>query len=126
MASLYKNRGVWYIAVCSNGKRINKSLGTKDKSVAKQIKPFIETAILQEVKGFIESNAELTFPELVSRFLKASHPWAPRTYEMNRYILTAHLNGKPLPTNPTSRAIHIRHINQCWNWGLKIYVEHLA
>ena len=38
---------------------------------------------------------------------------------MNRYILTAHLDGKPLPTNPTSRAIHIRHINQCWNWGLK-------
>ena len=119
MASLYKNRGTWYIAVCHNGKRINKSLSTKDKAVAKQLKPFIETTILQQLKGITECNAELTFPELVSRFLKASHPWAPATYEMNRYILTAHLNGKPLPTNPTSRAIHIRHINQCWNWGLK-------
>ena len=29
------------------------------------------------------------------------------------------MNGDPLPENPTSRAIHIRHINQCWNWGIK-------
>ena len=35
---------------------------------------------------------------------------------MNRDILSSHLNGNPLPEYPTSRAIHIRHINQCWNW----------
>ena len=57
MASLYKNRGTWYLAVCIKGKRINKSLGTKDKTVAKRLKPFVETSILQEVKGFIESRA---------------------------------------------------------------------
>jgi integrase len=94
-------------------------LGTKDKKVAKALKTYVETSILQELTGFKESSLDLSFAELVSRFLKASHPWAPATYEMNRYILTAHLGGKPLPTNPTSRAIHIRHINQCWNWGLK-------
>ena len=119
MASLYKNGNYYYISINFEGKRTVKSLETKDKKVAKALKPFVETSILQELTGFKESNAELTFPELVNRFLKASHPWAPTTYEMNRYILTAHLDGKPLPTNPTSRAIHIRHINQCWNWGLK-------
>jgi len=40
------------------------------------------------------------------------------TYDLNRNILTSHLDGKPLPINPTSRAIHIRHMYQCWNWGL--------
>ena len=119
MASLYKNGNYYYLSVTFEGKRTVKSLGTKDKKVAKSLKPFVETSILQELIGFTESSLDLPFPELVSRFLKASHPWAPATYEMNRYILTAHLDGKPLPTNPTSRAIHIRHINQCWNWGLK-------
>jgi len=119
MASLYKNGNYYYISINFEGKRTVKSLGTKDKKVAKALKPFVETSILQELTGFKESSLDLSFAELVSSFLKASHPWAPATYEMNRYILTSHLGGKPLPTNPTSRAIHIRHINQCWNWGLK-------
>ena len=119
MASLYKKRNIWYISLSINHNRITRSLRTKDYTIAKSRKPIVETTILQELIGFTESSLDLPFPELVSRFLKASHPWSPRTYEMNRYILTAHLDGKPLPTNPTSRAIHIRHINQCWNWGLK-------
>jgi len=119
MASLYKKRNIWYISLAINNSRITRSLRTKDYAIAKSLKPIVETTILQELIGFTESSLDLSFAELVSRFLKASHPWAPATYEMNRYILTAHLDGKPLPTNPTSRAIHIRHINQCWNWGLK-------
>ncbi len=38
---------------------------------------------------------------------------------MNKMILEKHLNGDQLPSNQYSRAIYIRHINQCWNWGLK-------
>ena len=34
-------------------------------------------------------------------------------------ILNAHVDGRPLPSNSTSRAIHTRVINQCWRWGLK-------
>ena len=119
MASLYKNGNYYYISINFEGKRTVKSLGTKDKKVAKALKPYIEASILQELTGFKESSLDLSFSELVSRFLKARHPWAPPTYDMNRYILASHLDGKHLPTNPTSRAIHIRHINQCWNWGLK-------
>ena len=119
MASLYKNKNIWYLSVYHHGKRITKSLKTNDIKVAKRLKRYVETTILQELTGFTESSLDLSFSELVSRFLKASHPWAPATYEMNRYILSSHLNGNPLPENPTSRAIHIRHINQCWNWGLK-------
>ena len=119
MSSLYKNGSYYYLSINFEGKRTVKSLGTKDKKVAKALRPYVETVILQELTGFKESSLDLSFSELVERFLKANHPWSASTYEMNKYILTYHLDGKALPTNHTSRAIHIRHINQCWNWGLK-------
>ena len=78
-----------------------------------------ETTILQQLNGFTKSNAELSFNQLVDRFLKAPHPWSKSTYDLNKYILTSHLHDKELPTNPSSRATHIRHINQCWKWGYK-------
>ena len=61
---------------------------------------------------------ELSFAELVPLFLKANHPWSKATYGMNKNILESHLNGKPFPPILPPRA-HIRHINQCWSWGLK-------
>ena len=119
MASLYKNRGNWYLAICHQGKRINRSLGTKDKKVAKQLQPHIESLIILELTGIRKRNLNLTFSELVPRFLKAKHSWSSPTFDLNKYILTSHIKGNPLPSNPSSRATHIRHINQCWKWGLK-------
>ena len=114
MASLYKKRDVWYISLMVNQKRITKSLRTKDYNTAKRLKSLTETTILQQLNGFTKSNAELSFSQLVDRFLKAPHPWSKSTYDLNKYILTSHLHDKGLPTNPSSRATHIRHINQCW------------
>ena len=59
MASLYKNNGIWYIAVSHNGTRKCRSLKTKDNKVAKSIKSNAETIILQKLGGFIKSNAKL-------------------------------------------------------------------
>ena len=47
MASLYKNNGIWYIAVLHNGTRKCRSLKTKDIKVAKAIKLYAEIIILQ-------------------------------------------------------------------------------
>ena len=107
------------MAVCHQGKRINRSLGTKDKKVAKQLKSHVESQIILELTGIIKSNLDLRFSEIVPRFLKANHNWSPSTYDLNKYILTSYSNGNSLPSNPSSRATHIRHINQCWKWGLK-------
>ena len=93
MASLYKNNGIWYIAVSHNGTRKCRSLKTKDIKVAKSIKSYAETIILQELGGFIKSNAKLSFSELVDHFLKAPHSWSTATYDLNKYILTSHLDG---------------------------------
>ena len=86
MASLYKKRGVWYISLMVNNKRIAKSLRTKDFSTAKRLKSLTETTILQELNGFRESITEIEFPELVKRFLKGNHPWSKSTKELNEYI----------------------------------------
>ena len=102
-----------------NNKRISKSLRTKDYQSAKSIKSFTEILILKQLSGLTERNAKLSFNELVDRFLTTNHHWSPSTYNLNKYILTSHLKGNPLPSNPSSRATHIRHINQCWKWGLK-------
>ena len=119
MASIYKNGKYYYISVSYDGKRQSRSLSTKSYEVAKKLKPYVEIEILSELSGIKKTNENLPFSDLVDRFLKAKHNWSDTTYDLNRYILHAHLDGKSLPANPTSRAIHIRHINQCWNWGLK-------
>ena len=69
--------------------------------------------------GITKSNAELTFAELVDRYLKANHAWADSTRELYGYVLNAYLQHEKLPSNPSSRATYIRHINQCWKWGYK-------
>ena len=69
MASLYKNNGTWYIAVNSNRKRKCQSLKTKDHKVAKQLKPYAESAIIAELIGYTIRNENLTFAELVPRFI---------------------------------------------------------
>jgi len=107
MGSLYKNNGIWYIAITYNGNRKCQSLKTKDIKVAKQLKPYEESAIIAELSGLTKSNENLDFAELVERFLKANHDCSDATFQLNRHILTTYLEGKALPTNPTSRAIHI-------------------
>ncbi|MAV70120.1 MAG: hypothetical protein CMG04_05020 [Candidatus Marinimicrobia bacterium] len=119
MASLYKKRDIWYISIMANNKRITKSLRTKDYRTAKKIKSFTETHILQEINGLVKSNARLDFKDLVNRYLKTNHSWSKATYDLNKRILSSQISGNPLPLNPTSRAIYIRHINLCWKWGIK-------
>ena len=119
MASLFKKKNTWYLSVSYKGKRKSKSLNTRNYKVALQLKNSVEVQLLQEVMGITKSNAELTFPELVDRYLNANHAWADSTRELYGYVLNAYLQDKKLPTNPSSRATYIRHINQCWKWGHK-------
>ena len=119
MASIYKNNNTWYLSVTVGKRRVSRSLKTNDYKVAKKLKPHVESLLIAELSGFRNYSEKLEFPELVTRFLKAEHGWVKNTYDLYNLVLRKHLNGEPLPTNTTSRAIHIRHINACWNWGLK-------
>ena len=119
MATLYKNRGVWYITTSYDKQRLTRSLRTKDKQVAKKLKPVVELELLEELTGVRTSKRNLSFDEIVNKYLSAKHDWTSKTRELNTHILTAYISGKPLPSHPTTKAIHTRVINICWNWGLK-------
>ncbi len=119
MATLYKNRGIWYITTSIGSKRITRSLRTKDKRIAWKLKPAVELELLSQLSGVKQRAKDVPFDELARLYLEADHNWSKRTKELNDYVFKSYKSGKPLPTNPTSRAIFVRTINACWNWGLK-------
>ena len=119
MATLYKNRGIWYITTSVGSKRITRSLRTKDKRIAWKLKPAVELELLSQLSGVKQRVKDVPFDELVKLYLEADHNWSKRTKELNDYVFESYQSGKPLLTNPTSRAIFVRTINACWNWGLK-------
>ena len=119
MATIYMNRGIWYITASYDKQRLTRSLRTKDKQVAKKLKPLIELELLEELTGVTTRRRNLPFDEIVHKYLYAEHNWTSKTKELNSYILNAHASGKPLPSQPTTKAIHTRVINICWNWALK-------
>ena len=119
MATLYKNRNIWYITVSNGNNRLTRSLRTKDKQVAKQLMPSIELELLLQLSGAKQPSKNLSFDELIKCYLKADHNWSKRTKELNEYVFRSYQSGKSLPSNPTTRAIFVRTINTCWNWGIK-------
>jgi len=119
MATLYTKRGIWYLSVSANKQRIARSLGTRDRKLAVKLKPGLELELLYELLGLAQNKTDIPFTELAAKYLKSDHGWSKRTKELNDYVFRSYLSGKPLPSNPTSRAIFVRTINTAWNWGIK-------
>ena len=119
MASIYKNRNVWYLSVAIGNNRVTRSLRTSDYKVAKQLKPYIESQLILELTGLKKRTSTVPFPDLAAKFLKANTKRSKNTQKLYKYILRSYINDNSLPTNPNTRAIFIRTINACWNWGLK-------
>ncbi|MDB9853775.1 hypothetical protein OAC91_00910 [Candidatus Marinimicrobia bacterium] len=86
MASLYKKRDVWYLALTINNNRVTRSLRTKDYKVAKSIKPHAESALIAELSGFVTKNENLSFNHLCERFLTYNHNWSKNTYKLIKHI----------------------------------------
>ena len=118
MASIYKNNNIWYVSVSINGKRATRSLKTEDKNVANKLKVHAEYELIAELMGFKKEEKELSFIELSSQFLTKKSR-SKNTQKIYENAFRKHIQGKPLPSNPNSRSMHIRAINACWNWGLK-------
>ena len=118
MASIYKNNNIWYVSVSINGKRATRSLKTEDKNVANKLKVHAEYELIAELMGFKKEVKELSFTELSTQFLTKKSR-SMNTQKIYENAFRKHIQGKPLPSNPNSRSMHIRAINACWNWGLK-------
>ncbi|MDP6920211.1 MAG: hypothetical protein QGH43_13295, partial [Arenicellales bacterium] len=72
MATLYQNKGHWLLTVQYQGRRLTRSLRTKDKKVAKQLKPYIESQLILELTGLKKRTSTVPFPDLAAKFLKAN------------------------------------------------------
>ena len=121
MASVYrKHTGVYYLAVTFQNKRITRSLGTHSLKPAKQLIPQIEKRILAElINGKEKKNEYLSFSKLVNKYLTYSnHDWSNSTRSRYKILLNNYIDDG-LPDNPTTRAMTIRVINSCNNWGYK-------
>ena len=119
MASLYKNKNIWYLSVSIGKDRSTRSLRTSDYTVAKKLKPYIESQIILELTGLKKRADTLSFPDLAAKFLQAKSHRSDNTQMLYEYVFRSYLDDRTLPTNPNSRAIFIRTVNACWNWGLK-------
>ena len=118
MASLYKNNNIWYLSVFINGKRTTRSLKTTSLDVANKLKVQAEYELIAELMGFKKTKKEISFEKLSKRFLSQKSR-SLNTQKIYENAFKKHIQGKPLPSNPNSRSMHIRAINACWNWGLK-------
>ena len=56
MASLYKNKNIWYLSVTISNKRVTRSLRTSDYKVAKKLKPYAESTNIAELNGYTIRN----------------------------------------------------------------------
>ena len=117
MASLYTKRGIYYLSVKYNKKRLTRSLGTKDPETAKQIRPLVERELLLELLNDRKVK-DTPFPVLVEKYLSYDHGWKDSTKEINTRMLTNYLK-RGYPENITSRAMTVRGINACNRWGYK-------
>ena len=122
MASVYRKKtGVYYISVMFQCNRITRSLGTRSYKTARKLIPQVEKQILSGmINGTKErNNGPLSFHQLVSRYLDyPDHAWSNRTLERYRTLLSNYVTDG-LPDNPTTKAMTIRVINSCNNWGFK-------
>ena len=121
MASVYrKETGVYYISVMFQNKRITRSLGTRSYHIARKLIPQAEQDILTELLGLGErQNKKLSFIQLVEEYLNCpNQPWAENTRIRYRYLLYNYID-KGLPDKSTTRAMTIRTVNACNNWGFK-------
>jgi len=72
------------------------------------------------INGTKERNkGSLSFHQLFSRYLDyPDHAWSNRTLERYKTLFSNYVTDG-LPDNPTTRAMTIRVINSCNNWGFK-------
>ena len=121
MASVYRKKsGIYYISVMFQNNRITKSLGTRSYKTVRQIVSKVEQEIFSElIDGRKPIRELLTFSNLVKRYLESNdHDWSLNTRTRYRYLLNNYINSG-FPKNPSTKAMTIRVLNGCNNWGFK-------
>ena len=120
MSYIFKKRNIYYLCVKYKGKRVRKSLGTSNKTIANRLSKDLEQDILtkiilgRSVKRFTCDD----IPELIEKFMSFEHNWRPRTREVYETCFKHYLD-KGLPEAQTYKAMVIRCLNRLQNWAFQ-------
>ena len=120
MSYIFKKRNIYYLCVKYKGKRVRKSLGTSNKTIANRLSKDLEQDILtkiilgRSVKRFTCDD----IPELIEKFMSFEHNWRPRTREVYETCFKHYLD-KGLPETQTYKAMVIRCLNRLQNWAFQ-------
>ena len=122
MASVYRKKtGIYYISVMFQNNRITRSLGTRSYQSARKVISQVEKKILSDILEGKQKREKkkLSFPQLIKQYVEyPNHDWTIQTRMLYSHLLNKHLTAG-LPNNLTTRAMTIRTVNSCNNWGYK-------
>ena len=124
---MYKNGKYWYTSLQVNGKRIPRSLRTKDKKIALTRIKEVQNELWNEIKNGKTDNRKsaLSTIKLLNKYLKYkkdSKEWALTTQRSGKHILNKwYKNGKITSTNESTICSQSKTLNGFFNWANKRY-----
>ena len=113
---MWLNNNTWYDSVTLNGKRKVFSLKTKNKRIATHRSKKLRDYYLLELAN---PNRKKIVDQSINTILSAEHNWSDKTRSHYTTVLKQYANGVPFPTNKSSKANWLRHINVCLKWGFE-------
>ena len=114
---MYKNGKYYYTSIQVDGKRIAKSLRTKDKKVAKTRERSVKIELYNEIKNGKDTRKSFkSNKSLIKAYLK-DKKYKPTTHSTYYNILmNVWLTKKPFPNNKSTIESYSKHINSFYNW----------
>jgi len=88
--SIFKQRNIYYLNVNVQGRRLKKSLGTKDERLAKRIAKRILPDLIAELitgSAINPKKRSIPTPSLINKFLDYNHGWKPNTRDWYKTCL---------------------------------------
>ena len=79
LAKLFLKNSTWYLSVSFKGKRVRRSLGTKDRKLALILSNNAEILILEELLGIYKKAHIISRNGLISQFLNHNPNWSDTT-----------------------------------------------
>ncbi len=88
---MYKRAGVWWTCIRKNGRKIQKSLETSDKELAKDIEAKIRTEIVEGKYYEKPIGHNKTFKQLMEKFMKEHAPKVSNKMQESYDVSLKHL-----------------------------------
>jgi len=124
---MYKNNGSYYTSVQLNGLRLQRSLHTKNKKIAKVREPKVRNLLYNQIlTGKIDSRQNNPgLKAMVELFLrkKRRDKVSPKTYNTYKYTLRPWVKNQTLPENKNTAMSWMRMLNAFYNWANKEFKD---